>query len=386
MSVWKQLLASIIVLGVAGGLWITFYPGANAVLAKWGLAAASTEPAEQPRTRSQANAQSPVVVSKPVKTATINDRLSAIGTGRALSSVVVAPFSTGRLTELAVSSGARVEAGDTIARLDAESEEIAVDRARIAVNDAQARLDRVMALRNTNTSTAVQQNDAELALDNARLALREAELALDRRIIRAPISGIVGILPVTPGNYVTTTTEVATIDDRSTILVDFWVPERFARAIAVGSPLTAVSIARAGETFEGEVSAIDNRIDADSRTLRVQAGIDNPDDTLRAGMSFQVTMLFSGDTYPAVDPLAIQWSTDGAFVWAVEDGMAKRVSVRIVQRNTDSVLVDAPLTAGTEVVTEGVHDVREGLEVRPVGTPPGAPVAKSTAPAVASGS
>ncbi len=54
-----------------------------------------------------------------------------------------------------------------------------------------------------------------------------------------------------------------------------------------------------------------------SRTLRVQAGIANPDDSLRAGMSFQVTMKFPGDTYPAVSPLAIQGGTDGAFVWVL---------------------------------------------------------------------
>ena len=47
-------------------------------------------------------------------------------------------------------------------------------------------------------------------------------------------------------------------------------------------------------------------------------------------------MKFPGDTYPAVSPLAIQWGTDGAFVWAVEDGKAKRMPVRIVQRNTET--------------------------------------------------
>ena len=61
-----------------------------------------------------------------------------------------------------------------------------------------------------------------------RLALRDAELALERRSIVAPIAGIVGILPVEAGNYVTSQTAIATIDDRSSIIVDFWVPERFA--------------------------------------------------------------------------------------------------------------------------------------------------------------
>ena len=57
-------------------------------------------------------------------------------------------------------------------------------------------------------------------------------------------------------------------------------------------------------------------------------------------------MKFPGDTYPAVSPLPIQWGTDGAFVWAVRDGKAKRVPVRIIQRNTENVLVEAPIASG----------------------------------------
>ncbi|HRE03947.1 MAG TPA: efflux RND transporter periplasmic adaptor subunit, partial [Ilumatobacteraceae bacterium] len=116
--------------------------------------------------------------------------------------------------------------------------------------------------------------------------------------------------------------------------------------------------------FDGTVSAVDNRIDDQSRTLWVQARIANPNDTLRAGMSFEVTMKFAGDTYPAVDPLAIQWGNDGAYVWVVADGKAKRTPVKIVQRNTDSVLVQAALTPSEQVVTEGVQTVREGAAVR----------------------
>ncbi len=205
--------------------------------------------------------------------------------------------------------------------------------------------------------------EAALAVDNARLALRDAELALDRRTVTAPISGVVGILPVAAGNHVSSTTEIARIDDRSEILIDFWAPERYAALIDVGDLLKASSIARPAEVYDGEVSALDNRIDAASRTLQVQARIKNANDTLRAGMSFQVTMTFPGDSYPAVDPLAIQWGSGGAFVWLVRDGIAERTDVRIIQRNTDTVLVEAPLKPGEIVVTEGVHAVRDGAPV-----------------------
>lgn len=367
MSIWKQLAASIIILVVAAGLWVRFFPGASDVLDAWGLdwatAAVPARPDARPSAGGGFGNSTAMVVAAPVTQETINDRLTAIGTGRALRSVSVTPFASGRLVEVTVASGARVEVGDVLARLDSDSEEIAVDRARISLEDAIARLERIEALRTSNTATAVQVKEAELAVGNARLALRDAELALERRTIAAPIEGVVGIIPVSAGNYVSTQTQITAIDDRSSIVVDFWVPERFATMVQVGQPVAASSVARPNERYRGEVTAIDNRVDAQSRTLQIQAAIDNSADHLRAGMSFQVEMAFPGDTYPAVDPLAIQWGSEGAFVWVVDGGKSRRVPVTVIQRNTDSVLVSGDLPQAVSVVTEGVHAVREGADV-----------------------
>ena len=113
--------------------------------------------------------------------------------------------------------------------------------------------------------------DAEIAEQGARLQLQAAELNLTRRNIVAPIDGIVGIVPVNIGDNVTTSTPIVTLDDRSEILVDYWVPERFANTVLPGQPVEATSVARPGQVFSGEVEAVDNRIDAASRTLRLRA-------------------------------------------------------------------------------------------------------------------
>lgn len=387
MSVWKQLLISLIVLAAAAGAWVKFFPGSQAILASWGMewAIAATAPEKTAAVKPGAgdgqqqagnggqsregggnrrNGGGPNVVTAQVTSATINDRLTAIGTGRASNSVVVTPYSSGRLTEIAVKPGDRVEKGSLIARMDADTEQIAVDRARVALEDARSKLERMQALKNTNTATTVQVRDAQVVAENAELALRDAELALERRSIISPIAGIVGIIQVEAGNAVVESTQITTVDDRSRIIIDFWVPERYAGVIDVGAPLTATPIARPKEMFDGTVSALDNRVDEQSRTLQVRAVIPNPDDTLRAGMSFQVAMKFPGDTYPSVNPLAVQWGTDGAFVWAIKDGKAKRTPVRIIQRNTDSVLVEGNLASEDLVVTEGIHTVREGADIQ----------------------
>jgi len=397
MAVWKQLILGLVVLVIGAALWIGFVPGSRDLLARWGVdlpAFAAVQPASSPSQSAGSGGGNgggggrggggrggpTTVVTAPVTRATINDRLSAIGTGNAIRSVTVLPFVPGRLVEILVSSGDRIAAGDVIARLDAQAEEIAVARANISLENAQAALERATALLNSRTVTAVTQTDAQLVVQNAELELQQAQLALERRSIVAPIAGIVGILPVELGDYVTSQTEIATLDDRSEILVDFWVAERLVNSVQVGAAVEAGLVARPDMVFTGTVSALDSRIDEASRTMRVQARIANPDDYLRAGMSFQVRMNFPGETYPAVDPLAVQWSTEGAFVWQVREAKAARVPVRIIQRNTDAVLVDADLPENGVVVTEGLQALRDGAAVQIAGNPQGQPVATTQAP------
>ncbi|MBZ9680421.1 MULTISPECIES: efflux RND transporter periplasmic adaptor subunit [unclassified Mesorhizobium] len=374
MRTWKQIVVALVIVVAAAAAWARFYPGAPEVLARWGMdwAYAATPPARSGADGAkQAGNRNGVrqvnVVALPAGTATINDRLQAIGTGRANASVTVNPYSSGRLAELLVESGTHVDKGQIIATLDSETEIIAQDRAKLALQDAQSKLDRVKSLRASNAATPVAVADAEVVLAGAKLALQDAELALRRRSILAPITGTVGILPISAGNYVTNQSAIATLDDRSSILVDFQVPERFAAAVKVGAQLTATPIANPSNAYTGTVSAIDNHIDEKSRTLLVKATIANPADSLRAGMSFSITMKFPGETYPAVSPLAILWGSDGAYVWQVEDGKARRVPVRIIQRNTETVLIDAEIDSGDMVVTEGTQSVSEGGEVRIAG-------------------
>jgi RND family efflux transporter MFP subunit len=375
MSIWKQLALCVVVLVAAAAAWVKFFPGSHEILASWGIdwapalaAQSETTGAARQGGGNRGDGNGPMsIVAQAVTSATINDRLQAIGTGRANATVTVNPYTSGRLTEFLVQSGAHIDKGQVIARLDSETEEIALERAKIARDDAAAKVERTRALRKSNAVTEVQLTEAELGLRNSELSIHDAQVALDRRSVVSPIAGVVGILPIEAGNYVTSQSAIAKVDDRSSILVDFWVPERFAAAVKVGADIEATPLANPKDSFSGKVSAIDNRIDEKSRTLWVQAKIANPADSLRAGMSFQVTMKFAGDTYPAVSPLAVLWGSDGAFVWTVANGKIKRVNVRIVQRNTEVVLVDAPVNSGDMVVTEGVQSVREGSDVRIAG-------------------
>lgn len=362
MKAWRQIISCLVIVFVAAAGW--FYWQASGVDQKGANGGPSGAQSGGSRNGAGSGpARAPLVVATPVEENIVNDRLEAIGTARAAHSVSVTPYSSGTLVALEVEAGARVNPGDVIARLDAEAEEIALAKAKALAHDAQAALERIMRLRETNTATRVQEVVAELAVANTKLAVQDAELALSRRTVRSPIAGIVGILPVDSGNYVTAQTMLARIDDTSKILMDLWVPERFVSQIDTGLAVDVQSIALPDRTYQGKISALDNMVDEASRTLRIRGEFDNPEGLLRSGMSFNATIKFPGETYPSINPLAVQWGAEGAYVWRIEDDTARRVPVRIIRRNATDILVNGELAPGDMVVTEGVQSVRDGAKV-----------------------
>ncbi|MBD3764351.1 MAG: efflux RND transporter periplasmic adaptor subunit [Rhodobacterales bacterium] len=305
-----------------------------------------------------------VVVAEAPGLRQLADVVTAVGTGRGVRSVVVAAEVTGRLTALPIAPGSRVTAGQVVAELDSEAARIALDRATLILADARANHARVQQLAERGAATDLQMQEAELALKQAELELREAEFELSRHRILAPIDGWAGLLDIDVGDRISAGQEVLRIEDRSSLLVDFRVPERVVSRLAPGDALTATPLADPGLVLPGTIVAMDNRVDETSRSLSIQARIDNAGDALRSGMAFAIDLAFTGDDLPSVDPLAIQWGASGAYVWIVRQDKAARLPVVIRQRNADSVLVDAAFEPGDLVVVEGVTALRPGAPVK----------------------
>lgn len=387
MPLWKQLAISIALLFAALCSWVYFSPGAGQTLVSMGVpqsvvALVSGQPegegqqaegqSAQEAGRGQGQGQGGrrggnqniLVATQPVTIGVVNDRLSAIGDGEAIEAVTVMPQASGTIAEILVSSGQKVKKGDIIARLDREEQVILRDQAAVALRSAKEKAE---SYRNLQSFSRLDVLDAQIAEEQAQLQLTTAELNLKRRDIVAPIDGTIGIVGVSIGDNVTNTTAIVSLDNRSQLLVDFWAPERFAAAVTPGMAVEASSVSRPGQVFKGSVEAVDNRVDEASRTIRIRAKIDNPDDVLRAGMSFNVVMRFPGDQYAAVNPLAVQWDGEGSFVWQIIDNKSVKTRVTIVQRNSDQILVDSSLTEGDVVAVEGLQRVREGGAVEVAG-------------------
>lgn len=370
MKLLRQLVYACLAVAAAVVLWAVYVPSARPWLEPTGIyAVLGVEPPAPQQAgagaRGFGGGPSRVVVAE-VTQARLNARVTAIGDGRALRSVAVRSDATGMIRELAVAPGSYVEAGTPIAQLDDAAEQIALERARLMVANAAGNLARLQSLSTSGSVSAVQLREAELAVRTAELEVDQAEYDLAQRRIVAPIAGWVGLLEIDPGDRIGTQDTIAVLTDRSSILIDFRVPERFIDRLTIGLPIEVTPLARPEIRLDGQIVAMDNVVDRASRTLRVQGRLDNADDRLRAGQAFGVALNFPGDPLPSVDPLAIQWSGEGAFVWLMREGAAVRVPVAIRQRNSDSVLVEGALEPGDQVIVEGVQTLRPGSPVEVV--------------------
>jgi RND family efflux transporter MFP subunit len=168
---------------------------------------------------------------------------------------------------------------------------------------------------------------------------------------------------VDPGDRVNPDTMITTLDDRSSLLVSFEVPEAFIGELAVGEDIRLETWSAAMPAVTGEVVDVGSRIDPRNRTFVARARVENPEDTLRPGMSFRVSATVEGQRYAVVPETAVLWGAEGAYVWSIVAGKAQRTPVKVVQRREGRVLIDGDLDAEGIVVVEGTQRMRNGIDV-----------------------
>jgi RND family efflux transporter MFP subunit len=327
------------------------------------------------------------VVTAAVDIDTSGLEVRAVGTVAASKAVTLYPEVTGLVTDVAFKPGGPVTEGQALLRLDDADQQIAVEKAKIALADAQAALDRSNQLAKSSNITTVALSDAKTTVQKAEIDLRSAESDLAKRTLHAPFAGTIGLSDLTVGDLVNSQKPIATLDDMSTVTVAFAVPERASGLVAIGNDVSGTTDALAGQSFTGKVTAVDSRVDPTTRTLNVEASLPNSGNTLRPGMALTLVLEFPGAPHPSVPSLAIQWDRQGSYVWKVDGTVVHRTAVQIITRRSGVVTVAAGLKEGDPVVTEGVLRLREGATVALAGAPAAAqgqqqpPAAQSNAAA-----
>ena len=291
-------------------------------------------------------------------------QIEAIGTARAQDSAELFARSDGIVTAVLFDGGDYVREGAPLVRLESREEQLAVDLAQNAVREAEQLLGRYRRIEDTGALSDSQIEQGETALVSAQIQLRQAKLALDQRTVRAPFSGNIGFTEVDVGDRVTTSTLIAQLDRRSTLFVDFQAPESVYDAMTPGRAVSITPYSMPDRTFEAEVRDRNTTISSEERNFTVRARVPNAGDTLRPGMSFRINLDLEGRAMPAVPEEAIIWGSEGAHLFRVDNGTARRVPLTILSRRQGMALVDAALPRGATIIAQGAQKVRDGSKVR----------------------
>lgn len=304
----------------------------------------------------------PAVTLATVEPASVGRTIEAIGSARSSKAAILVAETAGLVTSVEIVAGKQVKAGDILLRLDDEAQRIALARARAQFPAAKANAERFAALAAEDAASRLEADSAYNEYRAAEADLRAAEFALSQRTIRAPFDGVIGLTTIQRGDYLRVGDQVTTIDDPSSLVIEFTAPQESAASIRIGQPVEARLAGAPGAVLTGAVSAIDSRIDPVSRTLRIEASFAGGADIL-PGATYAVKTTSEGSAALAVPGLAVQWDRTGAYVWKLAaDGAATRASVSILQRNDDTAIIAGDVAAGDQVIVEGADRVRPGMK------------------------
>ncbi|RMH22445.1 MAG: efflux RND transporter periplasmic adaptor subunit [Gammaproteobacteria bacterium] len=319
-----------------------------------------------------ANAAPPATVTAmPITFQTWQPEIRAVGSLRAQQSVEISPQIAGQIKKVFVRSGQKVKKGTLLIELDHDS-----DDARLQALQADARLAEVNYKRNEAQlkARAISQSilDESLAtMDRTQAAVAEQKALIAKKRLIAPFSGTLGIVSVHTGQYLNPAQVITTLQNTSSLFVDFHLPQKFLDGLSVGQGLQIHTDAWPNETFKGRISAVDAKVDENTRNLHIEGLLENPEDRLQPGM-FVSVRVNQGDltAYLTLPQTAIGYNAYGATVFvakSVPDQSSKtpaltaqQVFVKTGATRGDQVAILDGLHEGDLVVTSGLMKLKNG--------------------------
>lgn len=355
----KRLIIAVILLAVVGGGLVGFNLFREKMIAQFF--------ANMP----QQAATVSTVEAKPVTWTPVID---AIGTVNAAQGVDLTAEAAGVVKSISFTANAQVEAGAELLRLDDVVERADVEAARTQSDLAATSLKRTSELSQRGAATNASREQTEAAAQAAKAQLARAEAVLAQRVVSAPFAGTVGIARVDVGQYVTPGMVVATLQDLSSMRVDFSLPEQDLPRLAVGQKI-AVRIEGLDQAFEGEVTGIDPRVDPATRLVALRGSVANPEGKLTPGQFVRIRVELPAEKgVIALPQTAVSASLYGDYVYVVrpkegaeapKEGEAPTLEVRQVfvqtgRRSGGLVEVVTGVSAGDQVVTAGQNRLSNG--------------------------
>ena len=295
--------------------------------------------------------------------------LHAVGALEAWQQVLLSSETSGRIHKIDFTSGQQVKAGQALVLLNDELEQASVRREQAQVKQTAIQLTRVRKLKEQQAATQEQldQAQADHAMAQAQLQYQRAELALKQ--ISAPFSGRIGISSLHQGHYLQPGQPIASLVDDSQLRVNLTVPEQSLPDLKVGQHVQVQVDAWPGESFQAQISAVDPLI-GDSRTVRLQALLPNPDKRLSAGMYARAQLARPAEAPVLTVPeTALTHTAYGQTVFvatAQDPGLwqVRRVSVQTGEQWDERIEITQGLKEGDLVVSAGQIKIQDGATVQ----------------------
>ena len=225
------------------------------------------------------------------KSEVVPNLLTAVGDLAAVHQVNVTPDVSGRITDIMFTAGSSVKAGSPLIQLfDApERADLASFKAQATV--AQLSLERAKQLASRQFGPQATVDSTQAAFDQANAGIARTEAIISQKLVRAPFDGELGVRHVEVGQFLTAGTQIVTLTDLSAVYANFTTTEKDSATLKVGQTVRVVVDAYPGRKFEGKITTIEPQIATDTRNIRVQATIENPDRILKPGMFTTTTVV-----------------------------------------------------------------------------------------------
>jgi membrane fusion protein, multidrug efflux system len=298
-------------------------------------------------------------------------RLEAVGSLRAVKGADLALEVAGIVAEIDFNSGDDVEAGAPLLRLIADD-----DVAKLRSLEATAQLAQITYQRDEKQFKAQAVSQATLDADaanlkNANAQVAEQQAVVNKKVIRAPFAGHLGIRSVDLGQYLSPGTPIVTLQALDPIYLDFYLPQQAIEQARVGQTVTVTVDTYPDQSFTGEITAINPKVDANSRNVQVRATLKNADHKLVPGMYARVNIVTGTPLrYVTLPQTAVTYNPYGSTVYLVEEkGRDAKGEPRRIARQTfittgptrgDQVAVLSGIKEGDIVVSAGQIKLHNG--------------------------
>jgi membrane fusion protein (multidrug efflux system) len=301
------------------------------------------------------------------------DTLVAVGSVNAAQGVIVSPEIAGTVTEIAFESGATVNQGDLLVKLDASSEEAQLRAAEAQVQLAKLNLDRTQKLRADSTVSQSELDQADATLKQNQANADAIQATIGKKNIRAPFAGRLGIRLVNLGEQLDVGKGIVSLQALTPVFADFSLPQQNLSQLSTGLAVQVTSDSYPGTNFTGELTAINPDLNAMTRSVQLRAKFENADQLLRPGMFVHVSVILpQAEAVLAVPATAVLSAPSGDSVYLIEPQVANGVTNLVAQQKLirtgrmhgDFVSVESGLKAGDRVVTSGLFKLHNGSTVQ----------------------